>query len=132
VSPDSFAVWVWWAVPQAEQKDLEHSKAFLEDEVGKVTTELERVVGSVAALKEKADAIRAESDKLSAVVKAGSGWTPDQKLRSKELEETRDDLRAQLEGKQTALNALRRDIDALQEHIDRGGLLWASCYGVGE
>lgn len=105
---------------QAEQKDLEHSKTFLEEEVGKVTSELERVGTSVASLKDKADTIRAESEKLSAVVRAGSGWTTDQKLRSKELEETRDDLRAQLEGKQTALNALRRDIDALQEHIDRG------------
>jgi hypothetical protein len=104
---------------------MEHSKAFLEDEIGKMQGELERVHTSVAALREKNDTMKAESDKLTAVVKAGAGWTVDQKLRLKELEETRDDLRAQLEGKQTALSALRRDIGALQEHIDRGARLYA-------
>ena len=111
---------------QSEQKDLEHSKTFLEDDLAKVLSELERGNATVTQLKEKFDGIKTNTEKLTAVVKAGSGWTPDQKLRNKELEEIRDDLRAQLEGKQTTLNALRRDVDALQQHIDRG--LWSTFH----
>ena len=118
-----------FALLQSEQKDLEHSKVFLETELNKVSSELDRANASVSSLKDRADAIKANTEKLQAVIKAGSGWTPDQKLKSKELEEIRDDLRAQLEGKQTTLTALRRDVDALQQHIERGAVARGQHYG---
>ena len=75
---------------------------------------------TVSALEGRDAAMTANIESLTAIVKAGSGWTVDQKMRSKELQERRSDLRSQVEGKQNTLSALRRDCDALQEHIDRG------------
>ncbi len=105
---------------QTEQKDLEFTRTFLSDEVTKLSGDLATATSAVTVLKDKAEALQASSAALTAQLHAGSGWTPEQKARAAELEEQRGELRAQLEGKHTTLNVLRRDVDALQEHVDRG------------